>query len=155
MKKFVIYIVFVFMGGFAMAQSNIKMKDIKLDDHIIYYKEQKQFRIEDRMLNEVYIKDANTSDMIITMVIRKCASLEGPTKANPDGMDSYYEFTFTKTNAKCDYNPPGIGLKSIAKDMLYYGIFENGIVNEDNVYKFISIKGSPYTNRNNQTIIIR
>jgi hypothetical protein len=155
MKNTVLYILFFMISGWATAQSDIKMKDIKIEDHVFYYKDQRQFIIEDKMLNEIFIKDIYSSEMIITMVIRKAPSPGGVTKTNPDGMDPYYEFTYLKTNAKCDYRPPGLGLKSIGKDFLYYGIFENGVINESNVNKFISIKGSPYTNRNNQTIIIR
>ncbi len=140
-----------------VGQSDIKLKDIKIEDDVVYYLGAKQFIITDKMLmSEVYIKDVNTSETIITFVLRKAPSVEGPTKANPDGMDSYYEFTYLKTNAKCDYRSGGFGSKKdISKDLLNYGILLNGVVSEDNINKFISIKGSPYTNRNNQTIIIR
>jgi len=138
-----------------MAQVNIKPKDVKVKDNIVYYLEKPQFIIEDRLLNEIYIKDLETKELMISLVIRKAPNPQGPTQSNPDGMDSYYEFTYMKTNAKCDYVPPGIGLKSVARDLMNYGVLVDGKVNEDNLNKFISIKGSPYTNRNNQTIIIR
>ena len=154
MKKVILNTI-IFLGiNFLYAQSNIKMKDIKLEDNVIYYMGAKQFIIEDRMLmTEVFIKDTNNAETIITMVIRKAPAPEGVTQYNKDGMDTYYEFTYVPTNYKCDYRP-GLGKKSIAKDMLYYGIFENGIVNEDNVNKFINLKGAPYTARNNKTTII-
>lgn len=141
----------------AVGQIDIKLKDIKIEDDVVYYQGTKQFIIQDKMvMSEVYIKDVNTAEIIISLVLRKAPSIEGPTKANPDGLDAYYEFTYLKTNAKCDYRSTGFGGKrEISKDFLNYGLFVNATVNEDNINKFISIKGSPYTNRNNQTIIIR
>lgn len=157
MKAFTLNIVFILIAGMSFAQSDIKMKDIKIEDDVILYQEVKQFIITEKMaLAEIYVKDLATGEIILTFVRREAPSPEGATKANPDGMDTYYEFTYLKTNAKCDHKSSGFGgKKDFAKDILNYGLIVNGVVNEDNVNKFISIKGSPYTNRNNQTIIIR
>jgi hypothetical protein len=136
------------------AQTFIKAKDVKVKNDTAYYLGVPQFIIKDRMLNEIFINDINTGQPTITMAIRKAPSLEGPTKANPDGMDSYYEFTWVTKQFKCDYRPNGIGLKAISKELLSYGIFENGVLNESAMNSFISLKGTPYTDRNNRTIIV-
>ena len=157
MKRIILFVLlFVLSSGLALAQTKIKKKDIKIEDDVVHYLGKKQFVIETRNLaNDHYIKDHQTGDLLLSLIRREAPSLDGVTKSNPDGLDPYLELTFLKTGAKCDYVPPMPGRKSIAKDLLSFGVFADGALDEGKLEQFMLMKGTPYTDRSQRTVIVR